>query len=155
MCRNPGSSEIRQANIAGAEEIARLTTELGYAATAEDTSCRLSVLLSRPSHFIAVASANDARLLGWIAAERRHTLDAGDAGERWEISGLIVSADARGGGVGQALVSARENWAAGEGLATIMVRSNIARSESHAFYQALAFKREKTQHVCAKALVVG
>lgn len=145
--------DVRQADTADAEEIARLTImDLGYAVTAEETASRLSALLLRPGHFIAVASANNARLLGWIAAERRLVLDAG---ERLEITGLVVSGNARRTGVGQALISAAETWAAGQGLAKMVVRSNIARSESHAFYQAMAYTREKTQHVYAKALVTG
>jgi GNAT superfamily N-acetyltransferase len=150
MIRNPESLEIRRAIAVDADEIARLTTELGYAATAKETASRLGALLARPGHFIAVAPANNARLLGWVCAERRLLMELG---ERMEISGLMVSADGRRGGVGRALVSAAEAWAAGLGLATVAVRSNIVRAESHPFYLAMGYAREKTQHVYAKAMV--
>lgn len=149
MSKNVEPVEVRRAMAADADKIARLTTELGYAATARDTVTRLDALLSLPSHFIAVAAANNARLLGWIAAERRLLLELG---ETMEIIGLVVSADARRGGVGRALVSAAEVWAAGQGPARIVVRSNIVRAESHPFYQAMGYAREKTQHVYAKPL---
>lgn len=149
MTKNPQSLEIRRAIAADADEIARLTTELGYAATAKETASRLDALLALPSHFIAVAAASNGGLLGWICAERRLLLELG---ERMEITGLVVSAGARRGGVGRALVSAAEAWAAGLGLATVVVRSNIVRGESHPFYQAMGYAREKTQHVYAKAL---
>ncbi len=149
MSKNVEPLEIRRAMAADADEIARLTTELGYAATAKETATHLDALLPFPSHFIAVAPASNGRLLGWVAAERRLLLELG---ERVEITGLVVSAGARRGGVGRALVSAAEVWAAGQGPARIVVRSNIVRAESHPFYQAMGYAHEKTQHVYAKPL---
>jgi len=58
----------------------------------------------------------------------------------------------RGQGVGRRLVAEVEAWAAGRGLGIIGVRSNVARAESHPFYQRLGYVRTKTSHVYRKQL---
>lgn len=76
-----------------------------------------------------------------------------ESGERIEIVGLVVSAAVRQGGVGRRLVDDAEQWAVSQGFDTIGVRSNVARAESHPFYERLGYVRGKTQHVYGKALV--
>lgn len=142
------SVRLRPAVATDATEIARLTTELGYPASADDTAHRLAILLTSGAHFIVVAEASSG-LVGWIAVERRMLLESG---ERAEIVGLIVSSQARRGGIGRALVRAAEEWAEVRLLNLISVRSNVARSESHPFYERLGYTRRKTQHAYAKHL---
>lgn len=143
------SLQIRSANPADAADIARLSTELGYPATAQEIFSRLSELLALTKQFVAVAVESDSRLLGWVAAEHRLTLESG---ARAELVGLVVTATARRQGVGRALVAAAERWAAEQGLGVISVRSNIARTASHTFYQGLGYTRKKTQHTYNKPL---
>jgi GNAT superfamily N-acetyltransferase len=106
------------------------------------------MLLPSPAHFVAVAERSGS-LLGWVAAERRMLLESG---ERAELVGLVVGAAARRAGVGKALVSAAEQWATAQQLKVISVRSNIARLESHPFYESIGYARKKTQHSYAKEL---
>lgn len=141
---------IRPATLDDADEIARLSGELGYPATTADMRSRLSILLPQATQFIAVAARGSA-LYGWIAAERRVLLEYG---ERAEIVGLVVDVRARRGGIGQRLVCAAERWMREQGLREITVRSNAARIESHPFYERLGFVRRKTQHSYAKALTL-
>ena len=131
-------------------EIVRLSLELGYPTTVEQTRKTLKVMLSSPNYLAIVASTQAEQLIGWAVAERRISLESG---ESVELTGLIVSHAARLTGVGRALVSATENWAIQNGFSAIRVRSNIARSESHPFYERLGFERAKTQHVYKKPLV--
>jgi GNAT superfamily N-acetyltransferase len=140
---------IRPARRSDGSEIARLTVELGYPAAVEAIDKRLVFLLASENHFLAVAPGQDGKLLGWVAAEHRVLLESGC---KVEISGLVVTAQARRTGVGGNLVLAAEQWAAKRGLPSIGVRSNIARIESHAFYQAMNYVRRKTQHVYEKQL---
>jgi len=139
---------IRVATVRDASEIAALSTELGYPSTTDEMSSRLAVLLPSATHFVAVAE-DDAGLHGWIATERRLLLESG---ERAEIVGLVVGASARRRGVGRALVSAAEAWAVAQGVAEMTVRSNVARTESHPFYEAFGYVRHKTQHAYVKRL---
>ena len=139
---------VRLANTNDAGAIARLTTILGYPSTETETSQRLEFLIQSASYFIAVAEVSST-IVGWVAAERRLLLESG---ERAEIVGLIVDPDCRRGGIGRALVQAAEGWAAEQDLRVISVRSNVARIESHPFYEKLGYERRKTQHAYAKQL---
>jgi len=141
---------LRPARIEDAAEIARLAGELGYPVDAAAMRVRLHSLLSSPQYRVVVAQGGHGGLLGWVAVERRHTLESG---EFVEIVGLVVDASARGSGVGRALVADAERWALAQCFDAIGVRSNVAREGSHAFYGSLGFSRIKTQHMYRKRLV--
>lgn len=134
-----------------AAEIARLTTLLGYPASTEEITERLKLLLPSASYFIAVAEGSSG-LAGWVAAERRVLLESG---ARAELVGLIVEPQCRRSGTGRALVRAAEEWTVTQHLDVISVRSNVARVESHPFYESLGYTRHKTQHAYAKHLRAG
>lgn len=139
---------LREARLDDATEIARLSGELGYPATAVEIATRLTALLDDPAHRISVVEMAGV-LLGWIAVECRMTLESG---ERAEIVGLVVSEQARRQGVGRMLVEDAETWARALGFVTLVVRSNVLRDASHAFYRRHGYELRKTQHVYAKAL---
>lgn len=139
---------IRPARIADSAPIARLATELGYLTTTSEMASRLAVLLPLPNHFIAVAE-DLGTLLGWVAVEKRLLLVSG---EKAELMGLVVGSARRRKGVGEALILAAEHWAIAQGFDAIIVRSNIARAESHPFYEDVGYIRTKTQHVYVKNL---
>ena len=139
---------VRPATTADAAGIARLATELGYPSSDDEIAARLDSMLSSESHFVAVAE-DAPNLVGWVAAERRLLLESGT---RVELVGLIVASSARRSGTGRALVAAAEAWALGQGVEVISVRSNVARLESHPFYERLGYARTKTQHAYSKQL---
>jgi len=140
---------IRPAQPEDAADIAVLTVELGYDASREQMHSRLLWLQSTHGHWVGVAEQGGAPLLGWVHVAHRFTLEEGASAE---ILGLVIGASARRLGVGTALVDAAEHWSRQLGIATIKVRSNSARSESHLFYPALGYARTKSQHVYAKGL---
>jgi GNAT superfamily N-acetyltransferase len=144
--------QIRRAQISDASEIARLSNSLGYPAECEEITNRLELLLSNAFHFVVVAQSPDAAgLVGWLAAERRITLESGI---KFEIVGLVVDEIKRRSGVGRALVQAVERWVLVQDGTNIVVRSNILRLESHGFYESLGYIRKKSQHVYGKRLSV-
>jgi GNAT superfamily N-acetyltransferase len=145
----PANYSIVPARETDAAEISRLSLELGYQAGVDETLASLGQMLGSPRYVVVVASAGSGALLGWAAAERRLMLETG---ESVEITGLVVAASARRMGVGRALVAAAEQWARGNGFSSIRVRSNVARAESHPFYEKLGYERAKTQHAYRKAL---
>jgi predicted N-acetyltransferase YhbS len=140
---------IRPARLEDAAEIATLSTELGYPTSEGEMKRRMEKLLQSNSYFLAVAE-DESRVIGWVAAEKRLLLESG---ERAEIVGLIVTTSARRSGTGLALVKAAEAWALEQGMPSISVRSNVARVESHPFYERLGYVRTKTQHAYAKQLM--
>ncbi|HEX7801863.1 MAG TPA: GNAT family N-acetyltransferase [Pseudoxanthomonas sp.] len=138
----------RAARMDDSAEVARLCTQLGYPATADEMAARMGVVISAGDRQVFVVEAGD-RLLGWIAVELRTTLETG---RKAEIIGLVVDAQVRRSGTGKVLVLAAENWVRQHGLDTMTVRSNTARLESHPFYEGIGFVRRKSQHVYFKAL---
>lgn len=137
---------IRPARVTDAAEIARLAGELGYPASQPDMQARLAEVLARPEHHVLVAESGGA-LLGWAAAEIRTLLVSG---RKAELMGLVVATQARRLGVGKTLVEAIQRWGAEQGCDRLTVRSNVARTESHPFYERLGYARTKTQHVYLK-----
>jgi GNAT superfamily N-acetyltransferase len=140
---------IRPATAGDAAELARLSAQLGYPAGVADVARRLARLLNSPTSSVLVADAAAGRLHGFVGVERRTTIESG---ERVEITGLVVDAQLRRGGVGRTLVAAAEAWARQAGVHEIFLRSNVSRSEAHAFYPSLGYAVIKTQHAYAKRL---
>lgn len=140
---------IRRADPRDAPELARLAAELGYQASAAAMRSRLDLLADR-DHAVFVADEAGAPLLGWIHVARRIALESGESAE---ILGLVVAAAARRRGVGKRLVAIAELWSRDRGLDRIVVRSNVARTESHEFYPALDYILAKSQRVYMKQLV--
>ena len=86
--------------------------------------------------------------MGWLHARERRELESEPCGK---IAGLVVAAPRRGHGHGKALVQAALAWAAARGLATMRVRSNVIRQDTHRWYQAAGFKVLKTQAVFSRS----
>jgi len=139
---------IRDAHLSDSADIARLTTELGYATDAGAISDRLSKIANKPDQLLLVAVVEE-NVAGWMQA---HASEVLESGFRVEIVGLVVGENYRRHGVGRSLVQRAEQWASEIGAAAIVVRSNTTRVESHLFYPALGFRSSKTQAVYKKAL---
>jgi GNAT superfamily N-acetyltransferase len=140
---------VRRATRGDAPRIAELSGVLGYPAEGETVAARLERLLPRPQQLVLVAVPPGNAAAGWIHAAEQELLESG---RRCEIVGLVVDAAYRGRGVGRRLVEAVEVWAAGRAFNVITVRSNVARAESHPFYERLGYVRAKTQHAYRKHL---
>jgi GNAT superfamily N-acetyltransferase len=140
---------VRRATRGDVPRIAELSGVLGYPAEGETVAARLERLLPRPQQLVLVAVPPGNAAAGWIHAAEQELLESG---RRCEIVGLVVDAAYRGRGVGRRLVEAVEVWAAGRALDVITVRSNVARAESHPFYERLGYVRAKTQHAYRKHL---
>lgn len=143
--------QTRLAALKDAPGIARLSSQLGYPVAAADMQLRLERLLASSNHLVAVAERSGT-LLGWIAGEVRISLESEP---RVEISGLVVDTAGRRTGIGRMLVSDIERWALQRHCQVVFVRSNVARSESHPFYEQLGYERAKTQHAYRKELDAG
>ncbi len=139
---------VRAAGIDDATVIAALASQLGYPTTPAQAAARLSQLLQMPDHDVLLAEQEE-KVLGWAHVERRLNLESD---ERAELMGLVVDAQCRRIGVGRKLVEAVESWAASRQIAVMVVRSNVTREASHAFYRQLGYAAVKTQHVYQKSM---
>ena len=140
---------IRAATVRDAEAIARLSETLGYTADVEVTRARLAHILASDGDLMLVAENETGAIVGWLQAHAAHIIESGF---RVEITGLVVAVDARRHGTGRALVAEAERWARSISAEAIVVRSNVQRTESHAFYPALGYVQTKTQSVYRKPL---
>jgi GNAT superfamily N-acetyltransferase len=143
------SYTLRKAVEVDASEIARLSAQLGYPGEVEAFAERLRFLLGSPKHSVLVADDGDGHLQGFVGVEHRVMIEMG---ERVEIVGLVVDAQARRTGVGRALMEAAEQWARDVGVKEIFLGSNIVRPEAHVFYPSLGYAVVKTQHSYLKRL---
>jgi len=138
---------VRAADEADAGQIAALSGVLGYPSDAAMVGATLRELLRRDDHLVLVAPSPGGGVCGWLHAHACHVLESGF---RVEIAGLVVSEGMRRRGVGRALVAGAESWAREIGSATVVVRSNAKRAESHVFYPSLGYEAYKTQVVYRK-----
>jgi GNAT superfamily N-acetyltransferase len=132
-----------------AEGVATLSTQLGYPSTAEETLRRFRGIGDAPDARVWVAQAPDGAIVGWIHLFGNRLLESDPD---IEIGGLVVHEDARGRGVGRALVSAAEDWARERGYTMVSVRSNVIRREAHEFYKGLGYEPTKSQFKFRKKL---
>ena len=129
--------------------MAVLSSQLGYPVPASVLAERLAGILGRADELVAVACDPDGSVIGWIHGAEQRFLEAST---RCELLGLVVDLGHRRQGVGHQLVAAVERWARNRDVREISVRSNVARTESHPFYERLGYQRAKTQHVYRKSL---
>ena len=139
---------IRPPTEADAPAIARLTAQLGYAASTESIRARLQRIVAHQEHLLLVAQSGE-EVCGWLQAHRAEVIESGT---RVEILGLVVAEDRRREGVGRLLVARAEKWARELEVEAVVVRTNVVRSESQQFYAALGFHLTKTQAVYRKDL---
>ena len=122
---------IRSANASDAEDVASLFTQLGHATSAADVPARLAAV-NADGGAVILAVDERHRALGVMSLSRHAVVHA--AGPVAYITGLITLAEARGQGVGRALVEEAKAWARREGCARIAVTSAEHRGDAHAFY---------------------
>jgi GNAT superfamily N-acetyltransferase len=111
-------------------------------------SRRIELLNRSGGHAVYVACLSG-EVVGWIDVMESHHLQAEPCAE---IGGLVVSGEARSGGIGRRLVERAEHWARQRGLARVVVRSRITREDAHRFYLREGYSRTKTSAVFAKDL---
>jgi GNAT superfamily N-acetyltransferase len=140
--------DVRPIRAADAPRLTGLLAQLGYPSEVDVINARLAGILDSANQQVLVAvPADESRIDGYIGVERRLALQVD---ERVEITGLVVDSAARRSGVGRILVNAAEQWALRHGLHTVVVRSNVARPESHPFYEGIGYERTKTSHMYCK-----
>ena len=128
--------DLRNAVPADADDVAHLLSELGYPCDIADASERISAILANDRQALVLARRNGA-VCGLVALDFMYYLPLGTTTCR--VTALVVSDDARGHGVGRALLRDAERRARAGGAARLEVTSAGHRTEAHAFYRACGF----------------
>ena len=144
-----GVLTVRPVTVEDAAAVAELSGQLGYPVQAAAVAARLARLVGRSDQVLLAALDEQGNVAGWIHGAEQHLVEAE---RRCEILGLVVEQQRRRGGVGRRLVAEVEAWAVERGLTEMSVRSNLARVESHPFYEGLGYRRVKTQQVYRKRI---
>lgn len=127
---------IRTATNADAPAIADLMGQLGYATGADTISYRLDVLSRTNGEAVFLAVEGD-KVIGCLSA---HTHELLHMHGRWgRITALVVDADARGLGVGRALIDTAIGYFRDRGCIRVEVTSGDHRPDAHAFYRSVGF----------------
>ena len=138
------SAHIRRARAGDAPALAHLCTELGYPSTEAQVIARLR-RLDATEHVLFVAEADAGELRGLVATVHVRLVLEEDPFA--ELIALVVTDDARGEGVGSALVAEAARWARARGLRKLWVRVSLWREGTPRFYESLGFLLRKQQRV--------
>ena len=124
---------IRPAAPADAPVICELLQQLGYPASESDIPDRLNAVANFPRAAAFVAANGYGEVVGLVTGHIFPSVH--DNGPVAWLTTLVVLEDARGAGIGSALVRHIEKWAAQNGAKRLSVTSGLRRKETHAFYE--------------------
>ncbi len=136
---------IRKMTAADAPDVHRILVEsLHYACEAAVVRSRIDALDENANHIVLV-SEDDAtgHVVGFIHAERYETLHDAVAG--WNVIALAVLPQMWGHGIGKALLSVIESYAAAVPGSFVRLNSRVERTEAHQFYEHLGYQNSKVQ----------
>lgn len=129
---------IRDARTGDASALVPLLAELGYPAVEEAVTTLIGSVTRDGARVIVVET--DGLVQGFAVVHRMLTLHR-DAPVAY-LSALVVGSDARGLGLGRALVDAVSAIGAEWGCGTLELTSNDRRAHAHQFYTSLGFTSE-------------
>ena len=124
---------IRAAAPSDAPILCELLAQLGYPASVAEIPARMSALASFPRAAAFVATNGYGEVVGLATAHIFPSIH--DNGPVAWLTTLVVLEDARGAGIGSALVRHVEQWAAQNGAKRLSVTSGIHRRATHEFYE--------------------
>lgn len=128
-----GEISIRRAEARDALVLSQLLGQLGYPASASEMPDRLTALANFPRAAAFVATNGYGEVVGLVTAHIFPSIH--DSGQVAWLTTLVVLEDARGAGIGSALVKHVEDWATQSGARKLSVTSGRHRRETHSFYE--------------------
>src|SRR5580692_1016614 len=126
---------IRNITAADAGAISKLSKQLGYSISKEETATQIRYINASANDIACVVVDND-KIIAWIHVFytiRIETLPF------CEIGGLVVDEQYRGKGIGKLLIEHIKPWCAEKKCVALRVRSNAKRTDAHKFYELLGF----------------
>lgn len=130
---------IRPAVASDAPILSELLTQLGYPCSPAEIPARLDAFARFPQAVALVATNGYGEVVGLITSHIVSSIHDNDP-VAW-LTTLVVLEDARGAGVGSALVKHIEEWASRNGAKRLSVTSALHREETHAFYEKRDYQR--------------
>lgn len=119
-------------------QLASLQTEVGLPVRPDEIRRRLESLPREDRLLLAVAGE---KLLGYAHLRVTHDLLNEETAE---VVALVVAKAHRRQGVGRRLIAASETWALESGRARLLLRTDVVRTDAHAFFIALGYEESST-----------
>ena len=153
------SISIRLARPSDANQIAALTSQLGYDVGPPAAAERLGRILPRGDQRFWVAELGGEgdqtgdpeppAVVGWLHAIVTNHVESES---HVHVAGLVVDSEHRGTGIGTRLLEQAERWASEEGCLVVQLNSTTARLATHRFYERRGYTNIKTQYSFGKYL---
>jgi len=124
------TARVRQAELGDASDVARLLGELGYPCTRDEAAERIAVVRHDPRQHLLLAEI-DGDACGLISLYTLYSVVHGH--ELGRITGMVVTPQEQGKGVGRRLLREVESICRRYGVRRIEVTSNASRTDAHAF----------------------
>lgn len=124
--------QIRHMKSEDLEAVTLLTVQLGYPNSHQEIKARFKRIEALPGYGLFVAKSNEGTVLGWVQINQEAETILTEA--KAELTALVVDEKCRNQGVGAALLKRAEEWAKGNGLSLIRLRSSNHREGAHRFY---------------------
>lgn len=128
----PDAITIRPAAPSDASVLCELLAQLGYPATVDEIPARLSAVANFPRAAAFVAINGYGEVVGLATTHIFPSIH--DIQPVAYLTTLVVLEDARGAGIGSALVKHVEQWATRNGAKRLSVTSGMHRRATHEFY---------------------
>ena len=128
----PDAITIRPAAPSDAPILCELLAQLGYPASVTEIRGRLHAVASFPRAAAFVAMNGFGEVVGLVTTHIFPSIHDREP-VAW-LTTLVVLEDARGAGIGSALVKHVEHWATRNGAKRLSVTSGMQRKATHEFY---------------------
>jgi aminoglycoside 6'-N-acetyltransferase I len=140
-----GEALVREAGPADGDGMIELLDQLGYPTAAATFAARYERLRDDAAAWIFVAE-RDRRVVGFASLYVIPLLEREPMGR---LTALVVSEEARGRGIGRALVERVQEEAQRQGCDQLEVTSGLWRREAHAFYASVGFQKASRRFMMA------
>jgi GNAT superfamily N-acetyltransferase len=139
---------IREMDVADAEAVSALVTQLGYERPAAETRSWIEDLRRSSREQAAFVAVLDGEVAGWVEVSVKHSLQSPPFAL---IGGLVVKDGLRGCGIGRRLCARAEEWGWECGVEKVRVTSRSTRTGAHRFYLRDGYQETKTSLVFEKS----
>jgi GNAT superfamily N-acetyltransferase len=115
-----------------------LLSQLGYQTDVQEVRRRYDAVVQSGDHALMVAEQGG-RIIALCHTYARPALDKPPEAV---VQALVVDQASRGSGVGKIMMTAAEKWAEDRGFTSVTLASHVSRSDAHAFYESIGYRRE-------------
>jgi GNAT superfamily N-acetyltransferase len=139
---------IRRMTAADVPVSQMLLSQLGYEMDVQEVRRRYDMVAESRDHALIVAE-QAGRVIALCHTYARPALDKPPEAV---VQALVVDQASRDSGVGEIMMIAAEKWAADRGFTCVVLASHVSRSDAHAFYESISYRREGTSYLFRKTL---